>query len=68
MCPQQRIVIDFADVPIVSSSFADEVLGKLFLELGPVTFVQKFEFRNIASTVQQLLDRAITQRVGAGRL
>ena len=32
---------------------ADEVLGKLFMELGPMTFAQRFEFRNVASTVQQ---------------
>ncbi len=63
MCPGQRIIIDFADIPLVSSSFADEVLGKLFTELGPMTFAQRFEFRNVASTVQQLMDKAITQRV-----
>lgn len=62
MCPGQRIIIDFADIPIISSSFADEVLGKLFIELGPMTFAQRLEFRNVASTVQQLADKAIKQR------
>jgi STAS-like domain of unknown function (DUF4325) len=65
MCPGQRIVIDFADIPLVSSSFADEVLGKLFVELGPMTFTQRFEFRNVASTVQQLIDKAIMQRMSS---
>lgn len=63
MCPQQRIIIDFSDLPIVSSSFADEAFGKLFVELGPLTFTQKFEFRNVASTVKQLIDRAVMQRI-----
>jgi hypothetical protein len=63
MCPGQRIIIDFADIPLVSSSFADEVLGKLFVALGPMTFAQRFEFRNVATTVQQLIDKAITQRL-----
>lgn len=36
LCPEQKIFVDFSDVPVVSSSFADEVLGKLFLELGPL--------------------------------
>jgi hypothetical protein len=67
MCPSQRIIIDFADIPLVSSSFADEVLGKLFVELGPMTFAQRFEFRNVASTVQQLMDKAINQRVSRPR-
>jgi hypothetical protein len=66
MCPGQRIVIDFDDVPLVSSSFADEVLGKLFVEMGPLTFMRRFEFRNIDSTVKQLIDRAITQRSATG--
>jgi hypothetical protein len=67
MCPGQRIIIDFSDIPLVSSSFADEVLGKLFMELGPITFTQRFEFRNVSSTIQQLLDKAIAQRMLNGR-
>lgn len=63
MCPGQRIVIDFSGVPLVSSSFADEVLGKLFAELGPLTFMQRFDLRKIDSTVKQLVDKAISQRM-----
>ena len=63
MVPGQKIIIDFSEIPLVSSSFADEVLGKLFVELGPMTFTQRFEFRNVALTVRQLVDKAITQRL-----
>jgi hypothetical protein len=63
MCPGQRIIIDFTDVPLVSSSFADEVLGKLFMELGPMTFAQRLDFRNLSSIVRQLTDTAIAQRM-----
>jgi len=63
MCPGQRIVVNFSEIPLVSSSFADEVFGKLFVELGPMAFAQRFLFRGVATTVQQLIDRAITQRV-----
>ena len=66
MCPGQRIAIDFSGVPLVSSSFADEVLGKLFAELGPLTFMQRFDLRNIDSTVKQLVDKAIAQRMSTG--
>jgi len=62
MCPGQRIVLDFAEIPIISSSFADEALGKLFVQLGPLAFAQRLEFRNLEPTVRQLLDRAIIQR------
>ena len=67
MCPGQRIIIDFSDVPLVSSSFADEAFGKLFVDLGPLTFMQRFDFRNVDSTVKQLVDKAIGQRVASGK-
>lgn len=62
MCPGQRIRVDFSDVRIVSSSFADEVFGRLFIELGPLTFMSRLEFVSIDSTVRLLVDRAISQR------
>lgn len=62
MCEGQRISIDFADIPLISSSFADEVFGKLFVELGPLAFMQKFEFLHVTDTVRSLIDRAIAQR------
>jgi len=63
MCPDQKIIINFAGVPLVSSSFADEVFGKLFLEMGPIVFSQRFEFLNLPILVRQLIDRAISQRI-----
>jgi anti-sigma regulatory factor (Ser/Thr protein kinase) len=66
MCPGQRIILDFENVPLVSSSFADEVVGKLFAELGPLAFMQRFQFQKIDPTVRQLVDRAIAQRMAAG--
>ncbi len=62
----QKIIIDLSDIPLVSSSFADEVFGKLFLEAGPVMFTQKFELINVMDTVQSLINKAITQRIVAG--
>jgi anti-sigma regulatory factor (Ser/Thr protein kinase) len=66
MCPGQRIIIDFGNVTLVSSSFADEVIGKLFAEFGPLAFMQRFELRNVDATVRQLIDRAISQRMSIG--
>jgi len=63
MCPGQRIYIDFSDIALISSSFADEVFGKLFAELGALSFMQRFEFMNVSQTVRQLVDRAIAQRM-----
>lgn len=57
------VEFDFEGVCIVSSSFADEVFGKLFLELGPLSFNHLCRFKNIDSTVRSLIDRAIEQRI-----
>jgi hypothetical protein len=60
------VCVDFLDVPLLSSSFADEAFGKLFLTLGPVTFMQKIKFHNMMSTVEALVNKAIAQRMAVG--
>lgn len=61
--PSNRIIVDFEGVPVVSSSFADEAFGKLFLELGPMRFTQRLHFVNTVDTVRWLIDKAIMQRM-----
>jgi anti-sigma regulatory factor (Ser/Thr protein kinase) len=53
---------DFTDVRVISSSFADEVFGKLHSELGTEKFNQLCRLQNVNSTVVALIDRAIRQR------
>lgn len=65
MAQGSKVIADFQDVPLVSSSFADEVFGKLFVEIGPLSFMQTFEFRAIVPTVRKLIDKAIAQRIAA---
>lgn len=59
------VVLDFAGQAVVSSSFADEVIGKLVLEMGFIAFSNRVRLRNMSPTVANLLDRAIALRVGA---
>lgn len=66
MCPGQPIEVDFEMVPLVSSSFADEVFGKLFVKMGALQFMQRLRFKNVAPTVQAIIDRAIAQRSSTG--
>ena len=61
-----QVTIDFDGVPVVSSSFADEVFGKLFLELGPVQFMQRVKLQNMVDTVEWLVNKAIAQRMQHG--
>lgn len=62
-CPGQTVLVDFSGLSVVSSSFADEVFGKIFVELGPMRFMQTIRLVNVSPTVQALIDRAITQRM-----
>lgn len=61
-----KIQLDFSGIPLVSSSFADELIGKLFAELGPIEFMRRFEVVNIEPTVRALVDKAIAQRMRTG--
>ena len=61
-----KIAIDFSGVGIVSSSFADEVFGRLFVQLGPRAFMTRIEMRNVGPVIEGLIDRAIVQRTRLG--
>ncbi|MGA7808210.1 STAS-like domain-containing protein [Bradyrhizobium sp.] len=57
------IEFDFSDIPLISSSFADEVFGKLFVQLGALEFMRRCTFRAVDPTVKTLIDRAIALRM-----
>lgn len=57
------IIIDWDGVPVISSSFADELIGKLFLDMGAMTFSSYVKNRNMESLVRNLLDKAVAQRL-----
>lgn len=61
-----RLSISFEGVNIVSSSFADEVLGKLALSMGLIEFMRRFELTNMNPTVEAIVERAISQRIEEG--
>ncbi len=63
MYPAYRVRVDFADVPVISSSFADEFIGKLFVRIGALRFMRTFHIRGASPKVNSVLDRAILQRV-----
>lgn len=60
------VILDFDGVGVVSSSFADEVFGRLFVEMGPRAFMTQIKMRNVDPTVEGLIDRAIMQRTRLG--
>ncbi len=61
--PNYPVYVDWLGIPVISSSFADEFMGKLFLELGPLNFSAVVRNNNMETLVRQLLDKAIAQRL-----
>ena len=61
----EKCVIDFANVRIVASSFADEFLGKLALSMGN-GFEQKIRLMNISPDNQRIVGTAIATRRASG--
>ena len=59
----QRIRIDFSGISIISSSFADEFIGKLLQLLGFYKFNQMVKILNANYTVEVILNRSISQRM-----
>lgn len=56
------LVLDWSGVPVISSSFADEAIGKLFVELGPINFSTRIKNIGLEPLVRGLIEKAIFQR------
>ena len=60
---QQPITLDFTGVAVVSSSFADELIAKLFLSLGLFRFNNLIRLRGLDFSQQSILQRSVLQRI-----
>lgn len=58
-----KIIIDFEGINFMSSSFADELLGKLLAEFGLVNFTQIFSLKNITKQNKIIINRSVQQRM-----
>lgn len=59
----KSITLDFANVNIVSSSFADELIGKLVTEFGFYGFNNLFKLKTMNFNVQSIVQRSVAQRM-----
>lgn len=64
MEPDESLVLDFEGVERASSSFLDELLGRLAEELGIETFRRRIRVRGTTDEVRRRANVVITQRVG----
>lgn len=60
--PTCTLVVDWNGIQMISSSYADEFIGKLFVAMGPIAFMSKIRQINAIPLVHGLIDKAIMQR------
>ena len=60
--PTLPLVISWTNVTVIASSYADEFVGKLFVDLGPIAFMSRVKLINMDPVVQTLINKAIMQR------
>lgn len=63
---RKRVVLDFADVSGCSSSFADELIGKLLVRYGFLAFTQAVSLEHVQGISAQMVNRSIAQRLSSG--
>ncbi len=59
----KKIILDFSNINVISSSFADELIGKLAVKYGFVGFNNLFALKNMSPTVQTIVQRSVAQRM-----
>lgn len=57
------VILDFKDIVVMSSSFADELIAKLLLELGLFQFNNLIKLRGLDIEQQNILQRSVIQRL-----
>lgn len=57
------IIIDFDGISVISSSFADEFIGKLVEELGFSRFNNIIKIVNVTTNVEHIINRSVSQRM-----
>ncbi len=60
---RKRIVLDFNGVNLISSSYADELIGKIIVQYGIVAFINNFEIKNMSEFNSGVLNRSVQQRM-----
>ncbi|MFN0034089.1 MAG: STAS-like domain-containing protein [Saprospiraceae bacterium] len=60
---KKGIVIDFDGLSVVSSSFADELVGKMLVHFGFFGFNQIVRLKNMNQTIQAIVERSVAQRM-----
>lgn len=60
---RKRAVIDFAGINVVSSSYIDELIAKLLIDLGLFQFNKRISLQNMSEVLQKTLQKSVIQRI-----
>lgn len=61
----QTVILDFTGISLISSSFADEFLGKLMVEYGIFNFNNVFRIKGMSEMNQAIMQRSVSQRLAS---
>lgn len=57
--------IDFTGLQVISSSFADEAIGKLCYDLGIINFMKRIRLTHYSDSIAALIDAATWKRIAS---
>ena len=60
---EDEIILDFDEVKMITSSFADEVIGKNCAKLGLHNFFKKVQIVNSSEQIKLILKKAVMDRL-----
>lgn len=63
LAENKKVVLDFDCVNLLSSSFSDELIGKIISEYGFVFFINHFSLKNLSAYNASILNRSVQQRM-----
>ena len=63
LADKKRVIFDFSGVNLVSSSYADELVGKTIGKYGFSFFLDHFAIKNLSATNTMILNRSVQQRM-----
>ena len=63
---EHPLLIDFSGVRMASSSFLDELLGRIVATHGPGVLESKLRVAHMEPLIQHMADAVIVQRLGGG--
>lgn len=63
---EEFVLIDFADVDSISSSFADEFIAKAFINIGKEKFSEYVRIKNANDFIKIIINSSLSERLKLG--